>query len=81
MRQQLLKDLDITKNTDETFYPLFSDLVINAIVACFKDPNPLVKRSILDFLIQHLNLSHSIYSESDKPIIVQQALSLMIKKD
>lgn len=54
---------------------------MNAIITCFRDDNPLVKRLALDLLIHKLNLSNPIYSENDKICILFEALSLLIKKD
>lgn len=41
----------------------------------------MVRRNILDFMIQHLRITHPILNNFDKLVLVEGVLWLLIKKD
>ena len=68
-----------SKNYDE-FFPK-RDLVIEALVQCFYDEKPLIRKKGLDFVINFVNLNNSLRSFSDLEIIVLVKNSLLILAD
>ncbi|KRX02740.1 Armadillo-type fold [Pseudocohnilembus persalinus] len=71
----------INENIDTVNFPNKSTLVINAIIECLEDETPLVRRTILDFLIQHLSIKSNFLSDTDRMILIQALLYQMQKKD
>ena len=49
-----LIEADIDANSDFNNFPNKSTLVLNAILCCLEDPNNLVRRNILNFMISHI---------------------------
>ena len=62
-------------------YPNKSSLVINALIAGLEDENTLVQRITLDYMHSHFKLSCDLFSESEKCILVEATLRLLIRKD
>ena len=62
-------------------YPNKCSLVLNALIACLEDENVLVQKMCLDFMYSHFKLASDIFSENEKCILVEAALSLLIRKD
>jgi len=56
-------------------------LVLNALIACLEDENVLVQKMALDFMYSHFKLASDIFSDNEKFILVEAALSLLIRKD
>ena len=76
---ELEEDLDPEDPKIE--YPNKSSLVINALIAGLEDENTLVQRITLDYMHTHFKLSCELFTESEKCILVEATLRLLIRKD
>lgn len=71
----------INDNNQENNYPNENTLVLNALISCLEDSDPIVKRAALDFMYSHLRLKNRVLSETDKKVLVEVVLNLYVKKE
>ena len=57
------------------------DLMVNGICCCLQDPNPLVQRSILDFICLCLPINTTQITKSDKLQLIVVAIHVVLRRD
>eukprot|EP00828_Plagiopyla_frontata_P005958 TRINITY_DN12516_c0_g1_i2.p1 TRINITY_DN12516_c0_g1~~TRINITY_DN12516_c0_g1_i2.p1 ORF type:complete len:370 (-),score=61.27 TRINITY_DN12516_c0_g1_i2:427-1536(-) len=77
--QKLISESSETET--EVYYPNKESLVINSLIACLEDENPLVSRQVLDFMLSHLPFTTPIFSLQQKEILIECMLYLLNRKD
>lgn len=81
--EELVPEIEDDVDVDDVLieYPNKSSLVINSLIAGLEDENTLVQRITLDFMHSHFKLNCELFTESEKCILVEAALRLLIRKD
>lgn len=74
-------EIGIDLDNDENNFPNMSTLVINTIISCLEDPNLLVKKEILDFMIANLKPTSPLLNDQNRVTLIEASLSLLINRD
>ena len=71
----------IDSNITENNFPNLNTLVINALISCLEEDQPLIRRAVLDFLFSHLRIKSELLGDEEKKVLVQALLRLFKKKE
>jgi hypothetical protein len=66
--EELETDIDLDNDTNN--YPNASSLIINTIISCLEDPNILVRKNILDFMITNIKPFSPILTDHDRVTLI-----------
>ena len=81
--QYILAHFDRKKTMEDQLYLIGNsiDTMVNSICSCLQDPNSLVQRSILDFILQCLPMHNNQVTQDDKIKLIKTAIHLVLRRD